>query len=141
MSIVMRQSPIIGVTPLWDAERKSIWMLPDYLDGIRAASGIPVVLPLEMGEADANRLWRLVTGFCLRAVRMSVLVQNATGWRRFCFRKPCKLTKPYSASAVVFSSSTCFWAVRFGRTFPHNILRRLSTDKASLTVLRRIKSC
>ena len=30
----MKQSPIIGVTPLWDAERKSVWMLPDYLDGI-----------------------------------------------------------------------------------------------------------
>jgi gamma-glutamyl-gamma-aminobutyrate hydrolase PuuD len=26
----MKQSPIIGVTPLWDSERKSLWMLPDY---------------------------------------------------------------------------------------------------------------
>lgn len=30
----MNNSSIIGVTPLWDAERKSVWMLPDYFDGI-----------------------------------------------------------------------------------------------------------
>ena len=34
----MNKSPIIGVTPLWDAERKSVWMLPDYLDGIIEAA-------------------------------------------------------------------------------------------------------
>lgn len=28
------KKPMIGVTPLWDAERQSVWMLPDYLDGI-----------------------------------------------------------------------------------------------------------
>ena len=59
----MKQSPIIGVTPLWDAERKSLWMLPDYLDGIRAAGGIPVVLPLEMSEADADRIVETCDGF------------------------------------------------------------------------------
>ena len=59
----MKQSPIIGVTPLWDAERKSIWMLPDYLDGIRAAGGIPVVLPLEMNEKDADRIVETCDGF------------------------------------------------------------------------------
>ena len=59
----MKQSPIIGVTPLWDAERKSVWMLPDYLDGIRAAGGIPVVLPLEMSEKDADRIVETCDGF------------------------------------------------------------------------------
>ena len=59
----MKQSPIIGVTPLWDAERKSVWMLPDYLDGIRAAGGIPIVLPLEMSEADADRIVETCDGF------------------------------------------------------------------------------
>ena len=34
----MNKSPIIGVTPLWDAECKSVWMLPDYLDGIIEAA-------------------------------------------------------------------------------------------------------
>ena len=59
----MKPSPIIGVTPLWDAERKSVWMLPDYLDGIKAAGGIPVVLPLEMTEADADRIVETCDGF------------------------------------------------------------------------------
>jgi len=59
----MRQLPIIGVTPLWDAERKSVWMLPDYLDGIKAAGGIPVVLPLEMSEKDADQIVETCDGF------------------------------------------------------------------------------
>ena len=59
----MKPSPIIGVTPLWDAERKSVWMLPDYLDGIKAAGGIPVVLPLEMTETDADRIVETCDGF------------------------------------------------------------------------------
>jgi putative glutamine amidotransferase len=59
----MKQSPIIGVTPLWDTERKSVWMLPDYLDGIRAAGGIPIVLPLEMSKADADRIVETCDGF------------------------------------------------------------------------------
>ena len=57
------KSPIIGVTPLWDAERNSVWMLPDYLDGIRAAGGVPVVLPLEMSEKDADQIIETCDGF------------------------------------------------------------------------------
>ena len=59
----MSKSPIIGVTPLWDAERKSVWMLPDYMDGIKAAGGVPVVLPIEMSEADADRIVETCDGF------------------------------------------------------------------------------
>ena len=59
----MKRLPIIGVTPLWDAERKSVWMLPDYLDGIRAAGGLPVVLPIEMTEKDAEQMVETCDGF------------------------------------------------------------------------------
>ncbi len=59
----MNNSPIIGVTPLWDAERKSVWMLPDYLDGIKAAGGLPIVLPLEMTENDADQIVATCDGF------------------------------------------------------------------------------
>ena len=59
----MNNSPIIGVTPLWDAERKSVWMLPDYLDGIRAAGGLPIVLPLEMTEKDTDQIVATCNGF------------------------------------------------------------------------------
>ena len=59
----MKQSPIIGVTPLWDTERKSVWMLPDYLEGIKAAGGIPIVLPLDMTEADTAQIVETCNGF------------------------------------------------------------------------------
>ena len=57
------KAPLIGVTPLWDAERQSVWMLPDYLDGIKAAGGIPVVLPIAMSEDDAERIVESFDGF------------------------------------------------------------------------------
>ena len=57
------KKPMIGVTPLWDAEHQSVWMLPDYLDGIKAAGGLPVVLPLEMSESDANQMAETCNGF------------------------------------------------------------------------------
>lgn len=57
------KAPLIGVTPLWDAERQSVWMLPDYLDGIKAAGGIPVVLPIAMSETDAERIVETFNGF------------------------------------------------------------------------------
>ena len=59
----MNKLPIIGVTPLWDAERKSVWMLPDYLEGVKAAGGVPVVLPIEMSEEDVGRIVETCDGF------------------------------------------------------------------------------
>lgn len=52
----MKKLPIIGVTSLWDSERKSLWMLPDYLDGIKAAGGVPVILPIDISENGADRI-------------------------------------------------------------------------------------
>ena len=57
------RKPIIGVTPLWDSERRSVWMLPEYLDAIRCAGGIPVVLPLLAEPGDIGRLAREFDGF------------------------------------------------------------------------------
>lgn len=38
--------PLIAVVPLVDSGRESYWMLPGYLEGVEAAGGAPVVLPL-----------------------------------------------------------------------------------------------
>ena len=57
--------PIIGVTPLWDAERESVWMIPEYLNAIRAAGGIPVILPLIAGKADILQAVTSLDGFLL----------------------------------------------------------------------------
>lgn len=37
---------MIGVLPLVDYDRESIWMRPGYLDGLEEAGAIPVILPL-----------------------------------------------------------------------------------------------
>lgn len=58
-----RSKPIIGVTPLWDVQKSSVWMLPEYLDGIQAAGGVPVVLPLEAGGEDVEVLADAFDGF------------------------------------------------------------------------------
>jgi putative glutamine amidotransferase len=38
--------PVIGVVPLWDESKDSMWMLPGYFAGIEGAGGIPLMLPL-----------------------------------------------------------------------------------------------
>ncbi|MFI3319110.1 MAG: gamma-glutamyl-gamma-aminobutyrate hydrolase family protein [Rikenellaceae bacterium] len=55
--------PIIGVIPLWDESRESIWMLPGYLDAIRASGGVPIILPLKASAEDIMQLCQLCSGF------------------------------------------------------------------------------
>lgn len=57
--------PVIGVTPLFDDERNSIWMLPDYMNAIQEAGGIPVILPLTADNDSLLRAASLCTGFLL----------------------------------------------------------------------------
>ena len=55
--------PVIGVMPLWDNEKDSIWMLPGYLDGISQAGGLPVIFPFSADEQDLDRLVSMCNGF------------------------------------------------------------------------------
>ncbi len=61
----MERKAIIGVVPLYDEKRESIWMLPGYLDGIYEAGGIPMILPLHAGEAELRRLDANIDGYLL----------------------------------------------------------------------------
>lgn len=54
---------MIGVMPLWDEERGSIWMLPEYLEGLLGAGALPVIFPLITDEQDIVRLCRGCHGF------------------------------------------------------------------------------
>jgi len=38
--------PIIGVIPLWDEKKDSIWMVPGYMKVVEEAGAVPVILPL-----------------------------------------------------------------------------------------------
>lgn len=57
--------PIIGVMPLWDDDRQSLWMLPGYMDGIAEAGGLPFMFPLSAEGEDVARLMALCDGFLL----------------------------------------------------------------------------
>ena len=55
--------PIVGVMPLWDNEKDSIWMLPGYLEGIELAGGIPVIFPLYTNKREIEQLTGMCDGF------------------------------------------------------------------------------
>lgn len=59
------KKPVIAVTPLWDDRLESIWMLPGYLDGLRAAGALPLTVPLEADEDDARQIFSLCDGLLL----------------------------------------------------------------------------
>ena len=46
--------PLIGLTPIVDAGRDSLWMLPGYMQGLEAVGGIGMMLPL---TDDAAAVW------------------------------------------------------------------------------------
>ncbi len=55
--------PVVGVLPLWDDDRKSLWMLPGYLTGVQRAGGIPIVLPLTTDADDLSHFADRFDGF------------------------------------------------------------------------------
>jgi putative glutamine amidotransferase len=57
------KKPMIGVLPLWDEEKDSIWMLPGYMQGVEAAGGIPVILSLTADEAALQYWAESLDGF------------------------------------------------------------------------------
>ncbi len=61
----MEGKPIIGVTPLFDDEKDSIWMLPGYLDGLVACGALPIILPLDAEAADTEAMLALCDGILL----------------------------------------------------------------------------
>lgn len=52
----MTERPLIGIVPLVDYGRESLWMLPGYMDGVMEAGGVPVMLPLTDDEAAIRQL-------------------------------------------------------------------------------------
>ena len=54
--------PIIGLIPLVDEGRDSLWMLPGYMGGIAQAGGLSVMLPLTGDPEDVARLCGSVDG-------------------------------------------------------------------------------
>ncbi len=57
--------PIIGLVPLVDDERESLWMLPGYMQGAEEAGALAVMLPLVTDEADLACLSGALDGLIL----------------------------------------------------------------------------
>jgi putative glutamine amidotransferase len=55
--------PLIGLTPQYDYERDRVWIHPPYLNAIRAAGGIPIVLPLKADKEDLEVAANVCDGF------------------------------------------------------------------------------
>lgn len=54
--------PIVGIMPLWDDEKDSIWMLPGYMDGISQAGATPIIFPFSNDEEELTRLVEMCDG-------------------------------------------------------------------------------
>ena len=50
--------PVVGIVPLVDAARESLWMLPAYMEGVTRAGGLPVMLPLTEREEQLERIMK-----------------------------------------------------------------------------------
>ena len=54
--------PIIGITPIWDEFKDSLWMLPGYVEGIREEGAIPVILPLTDDQEALDKYLEICDG-------------------------------------------------------------------------------
>ena len=57
------KKPLIGVLPLFDTERDSLWLVPGYMDGLAQAGALPVMLPLTTDAADISMIAETFDGF------------------------------------------------------------------------------
>jgi len=58
-----QKKPLIGILPLYDSNKKSIWMYPGYPEGIIAAGGIPVILSILNHDEDIEAIAERLDGF------------------------------------------------------------------------------
>lgn len=54
--------PVIGVVPLFDEGRDSIWMIPGYMDMLVACGALPIILPFSSEPREVARDFELVDG-------------------------------------------------------------------------------
>lgn len=60
--ILQERKPIIALTPYHNTKTDEPYMRPAYLKAIRAAGGIPVILPLDAGKEESEHLLSHVDG-------------------------------------------------------------------------------
>lgn len=56
---------VIGIMPLWDDEKESIWMLPGYMQSLEEQGAVTMILPLTENEDILDYFITLCDGFLL----------------------------------------------------------------------------
>ena len=59
---------IVGVTPLWDEQLQSVWMLSAYTDALEACGLVPIILPLTGDPETARRALDCCDGLLITEV-------------------------------------------------------------------------
>lgn len=57
------KKPIIGITPQYDYERDRVWIGPNYMNAVRAAGGVPILLPLHVKKEELTIAAEMCDGF------------------------------------------------------------------------------
>ncbi len=57
------RKPIIGLTPQYDYEKNRVWIGPNYLEAIRTAGGVPILLPLQVEKDELATAANVCDGF------------------------------------------------------------------------------
>lgn len=57
------KKPVIGILPLIDTAKESYWMLPAYIEGVKEAGGLPVILTFTEESEDARTMAQMCDGF------------------------------------------------------------------------------
>ena len=53
----------IGLIPLYDRKRDSVWMLPEYMKAIEKVGGIPIILPYTTNQEELEDVASICDGF------------------------------------------------------------------------------
>lgn len=56
---------IIGVSPLYDSQKDSLWLVPGYIKMLEEAGAVPLILPLTDSQRELDCLFNLCGGFLL----------------------------------------------------------------------------
>lgn len=56
---------VIGLVPLYDDEKESLWMLPGYMKVVEACSGLPIMFPLTTNEEELSQCYSMCDGILM----------------------------------------------------------------------------
>ena len=57
------ERPVIGIIPLYDVQRESIWLIPGYQKMLEEAGAVPLILPFSTERNTVQQLCRMADGF------------------------------------------------------------------------------